>query len=277
MIDGKTTICCVIGSPIEHSLSPAMHNATYGKLGLNFIYVAFRVESVKDAILGMRAFGIRGMSVTLPHKVSIMKHLDRIDPLAKSIGAVNTVVNEKGKLVGYNTDCEGAMRALREVTNISGKSVLLLGSGGGARAIAFGLKREGARITILNRTKSKAMELGKKLCVASGDLSMLSTIRNAAILINATSTGMSPNDNESLVPKEYLRRDTVVFDIVYNPHKTKLIRDAKDVGAPVVYGYKMLLYQAVAQFELFTKAKATSEVVSVMEDVLIDHLERRKP
>lgn len=277
MIDGKTTTCCVIGNPIKHSLSPTMHNAAYEKLGLNFVYVAFRVENVGDAVIGMRGLGIRGMSVTIPHKVSIIKYLDRIDSLAKNIGAVNTVVNENGKLLGYNTDCEGAMRALKEITDIRGKSVVLIGAGGAARAIAFGLKQEGALLTILNRTKKRAEELAGELGSAFGDLSMLSSVKNAAILINATATGMNPNTNESLVQKEHLRPGTVVFDIVYNPHETMLIREAKTIGCKVVYGYKMFLYQAVAQFELFTNAKATPDVVSVMENALVDHLERRKP
>lgn len=250
-IDTKTKICCIIGNPVEHSLSPVIHNAAYKTLGLNFCYQAFCVDDVKNAISGIRALGIRGASVTVPHKINVMQYLDEIDETAKSIGAVNTIVNNNGKLKGYNTDYIGAMQALEEKTKLKDKNVVILGAGGAAHAIAFGLQQKQAQITILNRNYDKTKLL------------------TADILINATPIGMSPNINESLVPKKYLHKNLVVFDIVYSPKETKLLQDAKLMGCTIIYGYKMLLYQAVSQFQLFTGKKAP---VNIMEKVLVKHL-----
>lgn len=272
-INSKTKLCCIIGNPVEHSLSPIMHNAGYKALGLNFVYTAFNVTGVKETLLRIRALGIRGVSVTVPHKISVMPFLDKLDTLAKDIGAVNTIVNDNGKLIGSNTDCEGAIRALEEKTKITGKQVLVIGAGGAARAIVFGLKQKKAKIKIINRTKSHAQELAKEIGAKYGDLTDLSQIKNSDILIHATTTGMHPYSNNSLVPKEYLHKNLVVFDIVYNPKETKLIADAGEVGCQIVYGYKMLLYQAVAQFELFTGVKAP---VKVMEEALLKGLTKHE-
>lgn len=250
-INSQTQLCCIIGNPVEHSLSPAMHNAAYKALGLNFYYQAFRVTDVKNAIAGIRALGIRGTSVTVPHKITVMQYLDEIDETAKSIGAVNTIVNINGKLTGYNTDYIGAIAALEEKTKLKDKNVVILGAGGAARAIAFGLQEKNAKITILNRNYDKTK------------------LPTVDILIHATSIGMSPNISESLVPKKYLHKNLCVFDIVYNPKETKLLQDAKKAGCTIIYGYKMLLYQAVAQFQLFTGKNAP---VNIMEKVLINNL-----
>lgn len=250
-IDSQTKLCCIIGNPVEHSLSPAMHNTAYKELGLNFAYLALKVDDVKNAIAGIRSLGIRGTSVTVPHKISVMQYLDDIDETAKKIGAVNTIVNNNGKLIGYNTDYLGAIKALEEKTSLKGKNVILIGSGGAARAIAFGLQQKQAQITILNRNYDKTKLL------------------DADILIHATPIGMSPNIGKSLIPNEYLNTALLVFDIVYNPKETKLIQDAKKIGCTIVYGYKMLLYQAVAQFQLFTGEKAP---ISIMEKELLKNL-----
>lgn len=271
-INSKTTLCCVIGNPIEHSLSPAMHNTGYQSLGLNYAYVAFRVENVKDAISGIRGLGIRGVSVTIPHKISVMPYLDKIDQIAKDIGAVNTILNDGGRLAGYNTDCEGAIRALKEVTDLKNKKVIILGAGGASRAIVFGLKKEDAKILILSRNITSAEKLATEAGVNFGDLDSLTKIKNSDILINATPVGMHPNTDNSLVPKEYLHKNLVVFDVVYNPKETKLIKDAKKKQCKIAYGYKMLLYQAVTQFELFTKTPAP---VKIMEKELLDSLKRK--
>lgn len=268
-INSKTTLCCVIGNPIEHSLSPTMHNAGYQSLSLNYAYVAFRVENVKDAISGIRGLGIRGVSVTIPHKISVMPYLDKIDQIAKNIGAVNTILINNGKLIGYNTDIDGAIRALKEKTSLTNKRVILLGAGGAARAIVFGLKKEGAKILILSRNITSAKKLATEAGVNFGDLGYLINIERSDILINATPVGMYPNINDSLVPKEYLHKNLVVFDVVYNPKETKLIKDAKKKQCKIAYGYKMLLYQAVTQFELFTKTPAP---VKIMEKELLDSL-----
>ncbi len=272
-IDSKTKLCCIIGNPVEHSLSPIMHNAGYKTLGLNFAYVAFLVSDVASAILGIRALGISGTSVTVPHKLTVMPFLDKLDASAKDIGAVNTIINDNGKLIGSNTDCEGAIRALEEKTKIEEKRVIVVGAGGAARAIAFGLKQKKAKIKIINRTKERAQALAKEVGAEYGNLTDLSEIKNSDILIHATITGMHPNSNDSLVPKEYLHKNLVVFDVVYNPKETRLINDAKKVGCQIVYGYKMLLYQAVAQFELFTGVKAP---VEVMKEALLKGLTKHE-
>jgi shikimate dehydrogenase len=263
--------CCLIGDPIEHSLSPLIHNAGYQALGINYVYVPFQVEDVKQAIDGIRGLNIRGASITLPYKTKALKYIDRLDPLADEIGAVNTIVNDEGVLTGYNTDGNGALKALEEVTRLSGKKAVLIGSGGAAAAIAVGLKKNGARLVILNRTEVKARKLAAKVKAEGfGGLKKLSEISSADILINATSVGMSPKIKESIVPKELLHNRLTVFDIVYNPKETRLLAEARERGCAIVYGYKMLLYQAALQFELFTGLQPP---LPAMESALIQALE----
>jgi len=264
-------ICCLIGDPIEHSLSPLIHNAGYQALGIDYVYVPFQVKDIKPAIDGIRKLGIRGASITLPHKTSAIKYIDKFDHTAEAIGAVNTIVNDEGVLTGYNTDGDGALKALEEVTRLSGKKAVLIGSGGAASAIALGLKDNGAKLVILNRTEDKARKLAKKVnAEGSGSLKKLAEISSADILINATSVGMSPKINQSIIPKELLHNRLTVFDIVYNPKETRLLVEARERGCAVVYGYKMLLYQAALQFELFTGLKAP---LKAMESVLTQALE----
>ncbi len=261
----STRICCIIGDPVAHSLSPLIHNAAYRALGLNFAYIALRASDVGRAIAEIRTNGIRGASVTSPHKVSVMPYLDRIDPAAREIGSVNTIVNDSGKLTGYNTDGEGALRALEEVTDLDGKKVVLLGAGGAALSIAAALKEKNVELIVLNRTESKARELAKKVGAADfGSLDKLSLITKADILINTTTVGMA---GETIVPRQFLHPRLTVFDIVYNPKDTRLIQEARQRGAKIIYGYKMLLYQAVTPFRLFTGRPAP---LKIMESVLTE-------
>jgi shikimate dehydrogenase len=271
MIDANTKICCLIGDPVEHSLSPLIHNAGYQALGINYLYLPFRVTDIKRAIAGIRGLGIRGVSITIPHKTSALKYLDRIDPLAEEIGAVNTIVNDDGMLIGYNTDGDGALQALEEVTTLDGKKAVLVGGGGAASAIAVGLKKKGVKLVVLNRTEDKARKLAKKVNAEdSGGLEKLYEISSADILINATSVGMWPSTRESIIPKELLHDGLTVFDIVYNPKETRLLIEARERGCAIVYGYKMLIFQAAKQFELFTGRQAP---LAVMESALIQALE----
>ena len=271
MIDANTAICCLIGDPVEHSLSPLIHNAGYQALGINYIYVPFRVKDIKRAIEGIRGLGIRGVSITLPHKTSAIKYIDRIDLLAEGIGAVNTIVNDDGVLTGYNTDCGGALKALEEITTLSGKKTVLIGSGGAASAIAVGLKKNGVKLVVLNRTEDKARELARQVNADdSGSLELLGEISSTDILINATSVGMWPKANESIIPKHLLHNRLTVFDTVYNPKDTRLLAEAREKGCAIVYGYKMLLYQAAMQFELFTGYQAP---LPAMESALTQALE----
>jgi len=271
VINADTKICCLIGDPVEHSLSPLIHNAGYQALGINYAYVSFRVSDIKQAIEGIRGLAIRGASVTIPHKVSAIKYLDKIDPLAEKIGAVNTIVNDDGVLTGYNTDGDGALQALETVTMLKSKKAVLIGSGGAALAIAVGLKEKGVKLVVLNRTEDKARKLAKKVSAEdSGGLKKLSEISSADILINATPVGMWPEADQSIIPKELLHNRLTVFDIVYNPRETRLLIEAREKGCAVVYGYKMLLYQAARQFELFTGLKAP---LPAMESALTQALE----
>jgi len=277
MLNATTKICAIIGDPVAHSMSPAMHNAGYEVLGLNFAYTAFRVngEQLHRAVEGIRALGIRGVSVTVPHKIAVMEYLDEIDATALKIGAVNTIVNTDGKLKGYNTDWEGAMRSVEEGTSIEGKTVVMLGAGGAARGIGFGLlQRKAKKLVILNRTAEKARELASEMGAEYGNLDELKErLAEADILFQTTSIGMHPHESETLVPKELLRPDLFVTDAVYNPFETRLIREAREARCAVALGYRMLLWQGVTQFELYTGVKEAP--VEVMEKALIEHLSKK--
>jgi len=272
-ISGKTRVCAVIGDPVEHSLSPAMHNAAFQKLGLNIVYVAFKVtkNELKYAISGARSLGFLGLNVTMPHKNAVISYLDEVDSTAEAIGAVNTIRNNQGKLAGYNTDGKGAMIALQESgVDPEEKKMLLLGAGGAAKAIAFQAVQEVEELVILNRTPEKAEQLAELLFkkfgskVKGGALSvnvLKKEMKTADILVNAIPVGMHPDVNMSPVPSDLLRRDLCVMDIVYNPLETKLVKDAKAVGAKVVLGLEMLLYQGAVSFEIWTNCPAPVDVM----------------
>ena len=270
---GKTRVCAIIGDPVEHSLSPAMHNAAFKKLGLNIVYVTFTVtrNELKEAISGARRLGLRGLNVTMPHKTAVMKYLDKTVKTAKSIGAVNTILNDQGILTGFNTDGVGAMIALQENDVFTeGKKLLLLGAGGAGKAIAFQAAQEVEELVILNRTSEKAEMLaevlGKKFGrkVNGGTLSpeiLKEEMQTTDILVNATSVGMHPNVNRSPVPPGLLRPDLCVMDIIYNPLETKLVKDTKAVGAKVVSGLEMLVDQGAVSFQIWTNCPAPVEVM----------------
>ncbi|MGB9959256.1 MAG: shikimate dehydrogenase [Candidatus Bathyarchaeales archaeon] len=272
-LSGKTRVCCVIGDPIGHTLSPLIHNAAFKYLKLDFVYVAFRVrrEELENAVKGMRSLGVHGFNVTMPHKNAITKYLDELDSTAKFIGSVNTVLNENGKLLGFNTDGVGALKALKENhVRLNGEKLLLLGAGGAAQAIAFQLASEVKELAILNRDGEKAKHLANALREKFGKKvvgktlsapSVKEELKDAGILVNATSVGMHPNTEQSLVNRGWLRPDMAVMDIVYNPVETKLIKDAKAVGAKVVYGTEMLVFQGAASFEIWCKRPAPIEIM----------------
>ncbi len=264
MIDSKTKLVGVIGNPVGHSMSPAMHNAGFCKLGLNYVYLAFEVSDLCGAVASMRALCARGFNVTIPYKVDVMKYLDRVDAAAKRIGAVNTVVNEDGTLVGYNTDCSGACDALVSKIKLKGKNVMILGAGGAARAVAFGVAEKGANIVIVNRTEKRGRELSEQVneCFCGGArCGTIEQLDDCDILVNATSVGMHPHVRESPVRSEFLRKDLVVMDIVYNPVETRLLRDAKAVGCRTISGVEMFVNQGAKSFELFTGKKAPKDVM----------------
>ena len=271
----------VIGDPIEHSLSPQMHNAAFKELGLNCIYLPFRVtrRNLKSAMIGMRALNIRGFNVILPHKTAVIKFLDELDEAAQEVGAVNTVLNDEGRLIGYNTDGLGAARALEEQdVDPSDKRIVLVGAGGAARAIAFALARIARSIFILNRTRNRALKLakdierriGKKILTRSLTRnSLLEVLRDADILINATSVGMYPRTEETVATRKVLHSGIVVFDIVYNPIRTLLLREAEAVGAKTITGVGMLVHQGAEAFKIWTNR---SPPIEVMRRTLMEEL-----
>ncbi len=279
-ISGKTRVCAVIGDPIEHSLSPTMHNAAFEHLKLDFVFLAFRVapDQLEHAVKGVRSLNIRGLNVTMPHKNAVTEFLDEADAAVRFLRAANTVLNQAGKLRGFNTDGVGALRALKNNgVSLTGKKVLLLGAGGAAKAIAFCLAREAEELCILNRDAGKARELaevlqpcGKK--IVGRELlptQILKELQGSDVLINATSVGMAPNAHESLVEPSWLNSDLCVMDIVYNPVETRLIRNAKAAGAKVINGVEMLLYQGAASFEIWMGCPAP---VDVMREALLRRL-----
>lgn len=271
----------VFGDPIEHSLSPAMHNAAFSALGMDYIYHAFRVkpEKLEKAILGAEAMGFGGLNLTVPLKEAALK-LDCVkpDPLAVEIGAVNTIVFGDGEILGYNTDGLGARQALLETAvEIKGSKVLITGAGGAARAIAFQLAADGAEILIANRTEARAVELAEDISAAklpgkvkgTGLLELGNLIREADILINTTTLGMHPHVDVSIAEAGDLHPDLTVFDIVYNPLETKLLRDAKASGAKTVSGVLMLVYQGAEAFRLWT---GTEPPVELMKKTVLEAL-----
>ena len=266
-ITAATKLYAIIGNPIEHSLSPLIHNAAFEHLRLNCVFLAFKVERLQEAIMGIRALGLKGVSVTVPHKVEVMDYLDEIEEVAGKIGAVNTIVNQEGRLLGYNTDWSGAIKALEEKVELKDKKAIVLGAGGAARAIAFGLKEKGANLTILNRTVIKAEKLASEIDCQSGGLELIES-SNPDILVNTTSLGMHPKEDGMPVKKEFLN-DMLVFDIVYNPLKTRLIKEAEHNGCATIMGLEMFINQAALQFKLWTGKKAPLEL---MRKIVVEKL-----
>jgi shikimate dehydrogenase len=259
-IDAKTELYGIIGNPVAHSLSPLMHNAAFAALGLNKAYLAFPVTDIAAALNGLKALGIRGASVTIPHKQAVISFLDTIDPVAEKIGAVNTLVVRDSALHGLNTDWIGANRALGKIVRLKGSHILLLGAGGSARAIGFGLLEAGAKVTVANRTSEKAAALAADLGCPWVPLEAASKIEGDA-LVNATSVGMAPHTDQIPFPAKALINFPVVMDIVYSPLETKLLAAARVARCTVIDGLEMLLYQGAAQFEIWTGMTAPLAVM----------------
>jgi len=254
----KTQICAVIGNPIAHSLSPAIHNAAFEFLDLDFIYLACPVQNVKDALAGMRAIeNFRGLSVTIPHKTEVMKYVDDIAAVDRNIGSINTVIHEQDKLIGLGTDGSGALKALAESgvekTTLRELSILDVND-----ALLQGLTTD--------------LTTGTDAVIKSGSLTedtVAAAMAIADIIIHCTPVGMHPNVDASLIAPQSFRPEQVVFDIVYNPLETKLLADAKSLGLKIIPGVEMFINQAVLQFEQFTGVDAP---VDVMRRVVMEHL-----
>jgi len=276
--DASTKIACIIGDPVSHSLSPAIHNAAFAALGLNWVYVAFRVDDshLAQAVQGLRALGVVGFNVTMPHKKAVARLLDELDVEAEMIGAVNTVQAKDGRLIGHNTDGAGLVRSLLVdlAFSVRGKSAVVFGAGGAARAIVVALATSGCEsLTVVNRTKEKAdilVELVRanfSACQAKAfgspeDYS--DVMRHADLIVNATSVGMHGGGETPLDVKLICERH-IVYDIVYNPEITALLAAASAAGAAVMGGKRLLLYQGMASFEIWTGRSAPA---AVMESAL---------
>jgi len=261
MINGHTKIYGILGRPVSHSLSPAMHNAAFRELGLNAVYVPFPVTDLAQAVAGLRGLAIAGVSVTIPFKEEIIPLLDELDPQAARMAAVNTVVNRDGRLIGYNTDWIGAVTALKAQTGMAGEHFLLLGAGGAARAIAFGILKNGGRVTLTDLDAKRAENLAVEMGVEAIPLNALEQCP-ASILINATPVGMAPDLEGLPIDPDLLGRFTLVMDIVYRPLLTRLLREAQARGCRTIDGLQMLIHQATAQFELWTGQSAPLETMS---------------
>lgn len=274
-IKGSTNIVGLIGHPVEHSFSPPMHNAAFKALGMDYAYVAFDVDpsNLKSAIEGAKSLNIKGFNVTIPHKIEVMEFLDEIDPVASLIGAVNTI--DFKNLKGYNTDGIGAVRSIEEVTSIKNKNVIVAGAGGASRAISCYLAKYSAdSITILNRNVERAEKLAGDISdsgliddIKSDSISAINNyLGDADILVDTTPIGMHPHiDDEPIATFDNMHEDLVVFDAVYNPNETVLIKEAIKAGVKPVYGIKMLLYQGAESFKIWTGQDAP---IDVMENAL---------
>ena len=275
VVSGKTKVCGLIGDPVEHTMSPTMHNAAFRELGLDYLYLPFRVKKgeLGKAVDGMRALNIRGLNVTIPHKVGVLQYLDKLDPLAEKIGAVNTIVNNDGFLTGCNTDAGGWLQALlSKGVDPRNKQVVILGAGGASRAISFILAERGAQLVILNRLLELewAEELASRISGTFGRetralelnrANLTGTLEKADILVNTTSVGMSPDTDQTPIDGDLLRSDLIVSDIVYNPIKTRLIKEAEAAGAKTVGGLEMLIWQGALAFEKWTGQTAPVDLM----------------
>ncbi|MCG7407902.1 shikimate dehydrogenase [Paenibacillus sp. ACRRX] len=272
-VTSVTTVLAVIGDPIRHSKSPVMHNAALQARGWDGIYTAFHVapERLAEAIHGIRALGIRGINVTIPHKERVMAYLDEVHESARMIGAVNTIVNDNNRLIGYNTDGLGYVRSLKEETavDLSECSVLIVGAGGAARGLAYALLREGCgKLLVANRTLDRAEKIAQEMsslgameCVGIQDGIPAVEPERVDVVINTTSVGMHPHIGESPIAEQWLKSHMIVSDIIYNPLETKLLQAAKAAGAKTHGGLGMFVYQGAIAFELWTGEPAPIEVM----------------
>ncbi|MBC7186062.1 MAG: shikimate dehydrogenase [Calditrichaeota bacterium] len=273
MADAHTQTLGLIGDPVEHSVSPLLHGHLIRALGVNYCYHAFRVrrDELAVALAGLKALGVKGVNVTLPHKEAVLPLLDGVSPEARAVGAVNVVVNANGRLVGYNSDVVGIELALkRHGVDVRGHKVVVLGAGGAARAAVWALaKMEAAGVHIHSRSLIRGERLARELAESCGrtelsafaweEAAFAQSFDGAALLVNATPCGMWPRHHESPVAGKYLSKGLAVFDLVYNPLRTRLLREATERGAQTIPGLDMLIFQAVEAMALWTGRRPANE------------------
>jgi shikimate dehydrogenase/3-dehydroquinate dehydratase type I len=259
----------IFGNPVKQSLSPLMHEAALDKMKINARYMPFCVQDLTSAISGIRGMGIRGVSVTIPFKVMTMAHLDEVDADAREIGAVNTIVNHHGTLMGFNTDWIGFVQALKEFMDIKGKVFAVLGAGGAARAAAFGIRKEGGMPVIVNRNVERGQYLAQEVECSFYHLKDITHVR-ADCLVNTTPVGMMPDIHETPVERDVLANYRWVMDMIYNPLKTKLLNDAENAGCITIPGIGMFVHQGAEQIKLWTGMEPSREAMKqvVMERLL---------
>ena len=260
-LQSKTpTLFGVFGDPVSHSLSPVMHNRAFVYSGYSGVYFPFRVNAIAKAISAMKTLNMRGASVTLPHKVRVMAHLDRMDVLAEKIGAVNTILNQDGVLTGYNSDAMGAVSALTERLSLENRRVAIVGAGGAARAVGYGIIENKGNVIVVNRSAKSGEQLAVDI---GGDFSLLSEIQkvDCDVLINTTPVGMFPDVDATPVPGTFFNEHMTVMDIIYTPLQTRLLKEATAAGCDTINGLPMFVYQGAFQFELWTGMQAPVEVM----------------
>lgn len=280
-IDGRTRTCGLIGNPVEHTLSPLIHNTLAARLGQELVYVPFHVEQGKlaEAVRGADALNILGINVTVPYKSEVIAHLAEIDELARNIGAVNTLVRTAGGYKGYNTDMEGLYRAMAsEGIKITGEQIILLGAGGAARAVAWLCASKGAeRVYLLNRTQDKAETVAEEVNISAGReairpmrLADYAAIPDGKYLaIQGTSVGLSPNDEDVVIEDAaFYEKVHTGFDLIYNPWETKFMRLVKARGGRAYNGLKMLLYQGIIAYELWNGVDVSEKEAQIVYEGL---------
>lgn len=261
-LNSQTKLCGVIGHPIKHSLSPLIHNAAYQATKQNYTYLAFDVAELNEAVKAMKTLDIKQYAVTIPYKVEIIDYLDYVDPMAKKIQAVNTVINRDGKLYGYNTDLDGVELTFKKhKINLHNKKIVMIGAGGIARTIGAVIKKAGGCVTVFDSAPEKSLALSKLIYCQRDSLENLNDHRDYDILINATPIGMSPNIKAMPVNKDFIQPKKIIFDVVYNPLNTKLLIEGKKKNCRCINGSDLFIFQAAKQFELLTGKKAPLKII----------------
>ena len=253
MIDSKTDLYAIFGNPVQHSKSPVIHNAWFDQYKINAAYMAFKIKNIADAVKAVKILNIKGASVTIPFKKSVIDYLDMVDKNALNIGAVNTIVNKKGKLYGFNTDYKAAIEPLKPF-GIKNKTVCIIGAGGAASAVAYGINKEKGNLLIVNRSVKKGRTLSLKYggrFISMEDLKNIYDFK-ADIIINTTPVGMYPDVEDSPFLSRLLKSEMIVMDIIYNPVQTNLLINAKNKGCTIIDGLSMFMHQGAAQFKLWT-------------------------
>jgi shikimate dehydrogenase len=268
LLSGSTSVYGILGNPVAHSMSPRMHNAAFKFLGIDAIYLPFEVEDLENAISGMKALGIKGASVTIPFKTEIFGLIEEIDETAERIGAVNTLVIDDGRIRGTNTDWIGAVRCLEAMLPMEGHRFIVIGTGGAARGVIYGIANKGGEAVVVGRSEEKGQALAEEFDCAFVPFSEIESVHGDC-LVNTTPVGMHPEEDKTPVSKHILGAYKAVADVIYNPLKTKLLREAEAAGCKVASGFEMFVFQGTEQFRIWTGQEPP---VELMRSVVLEKL-----